>query len=81
MSLPVDCLNADRLERRPLMPKTNVHWHKKKAFVGHGSCDNVQTERSIFECANWPSWGAHFPEFPENHWGKVPLFFGIWGTV
>ena len=25
-----------------------------KAFVGHGSCDNVQTERKIFEYANWP---------------------------
>ena len=25
-----------------------------KAFVGLGSCDNVQTERSIFEYANWP---------------------------
>jgi len=26
-----------------------------KAFVGLGSCDNVQTETSIFEYANWPS--------------------------
>ena len=25
-----------------------------KAFVGLGSCDNVQTERKIFEYANWP---------------------------
>ena len=25
-----------------------------KAFVGFGSCDNVQTERKIFEYANWP---------------------------
>ena len=25
-----------------------------KAFVGLGSCDNVQAERSIFEYANWP---------------------------
>ena len=25
-----------------------------KAFVGLGSCDNVQTERSIFKYANWP---------------------------
>merc|ERR1719317_1521788 len=25
-----------------------------KAFVGLGSCDNVQTERIIFEYANWP---------------------------
>ena len=25
-----------------------------KAFVGLGSCDNVQTKRSIFEYANWP---------------------------
>ena len=24
-----------------------------KAFVGLGSCDNVQAERSIFEYANW----------------------------
>ena len=24
-----------------------------KAFVGLGSCDNVQTERSIFKYANW----------------------------
>merc|ERR1712081_165439 len=27
---------------------------KNKAFVGLGSCDNVQTERKIFEYANWP---------------------------
>ena len=27
---------------------------ENKAFVGLGSCDNVQTERSIFEYANWP---------------------------
>merc|ERR1712081_136047 len=27
---------------------------KNKAFVGLGSCDNVQTERIIFEYANWP---------------------------
>ena len=26
---------------------------KNKAFVALGSCDNVQTERSIFEYANW----------------------------
>ena len=26
-----------------------------KDFVGLGSCDNVQTERSIFEYANWQS--------------------------
>ena len=26
---------------------------KNKAFVGLGSCDNVQTEWSIFEYANW----------------------------
>ena len=25
-----------------------------KAFIGLGSCDNVQTERSIFEYVNWP---------------------------
>ena len=25
-----------------------------KAFVGLRSCDKVQTERSIFEYANWP---------------------------
>ena len=25
-----------------------------KAFVGLGSCDNVQTKRKIFEYANWP---------------------------
>ena len=25
-----------------------------KAFIGLGSCDNIQTERSIFEYANWP---------------------------
>ena len=25
-----------------------------KAFVGLGSCENVQTERSIFKYANWP---------------------------
>ena len=25
-----------------------------KAFVGLGSCDNVQTERKIFEYASWP---------------------------
>ena len=25
-----------------------------KAFVGLGSCDNVQTERGIFKYANWP---------------------------
>ena len=28
-------------------------WIKNKAFVGLRSCDNVQTERSIFEYANW----------------------------
>ena len=27
---------------------------KNKAFVGLGSCDKVQTERKIFEYANWP---------------------------
>ena len=27
---------------------------KNKAIVGLGSCDNVQTERKIFEYANWP---------------------------
>ena len=27
---------------------------KNKAFVRLGSCDNIQTERSIFEYANWP---------------------------
>ena len=27
--------------------------NKNKAFIGLGSCDNVQTERSIFEYANW----------------------------
>ena len=27
---------------------------KNKVFVGLRSCDNVQTERSIFEYANWP---------------------------
>ena len=27
---------------------------KNKAFVGLGSCDNLQTKRSIFEYANWP---------------------------
>ena len=27
---------------------------KNKAFAGLGSCDNAQTERSIFEYANWP---------------------------
>ena len=26
---------------------------KNMAFVGIGSCDNVQTERSIFKYANW----------------------------
>ena len=33
-----------------------VHYlfFKNKAFVTLGSCDNVQTERSIFEYANWP---------------------------
>ena len=25
-----------------------------KAFGGLGSCDNIQTERSIFKYANWP---------------------------
>ena len=27
---------------------------RNKAFVGLGRCDNVQTERSIIEYANWP---------------------------
>ena len=27
---------------------------KNKAFVGLGSCDNVQTEMPILEYANWP---------------------------
>ena len=27
---------------------------KNMAFVGLGSCDNVQTETSILEYANWP---------------------------
>ena len=31
---------------------------KNKAFVRLGSCDNVQTERSIFEYANWPKLGT-----------------------
>merc|ERR1712121_510240 len=31
-----------------------AHTVKNKAFVGLGSCDNVQTERDIFEYANWP---------------------------
>ena len=32
------------------------HWdsEEEKAFVGLGSCDNVQTERKIFKYANWP---------------------------
>ena len=28
---------------------------ENKAFVGLGGCDNVQTERKIFEYANWPN--------------------------
>ena len=27
--------------------------YTNKAFVGLGSCDNVQTKRSIFKYANW----------------------------
>ena len=30
------------------------HMNQNKAFVGLGSCDNVQTERSIIKYANWP---------------------------
>ena len=32
---------------------------ENKAFVRLGSCNNAQTERSIFECANWPNQCAH----------------------
>ena len=28
--------------------------NNNKAFAGLGSCDKVQTERSIFEYENWP---------------------------
>ena len=37
----------NKLQSPPQRPEIN------KAFVGLGSCDNVQTERSIFEYANW----------------------------
>ena len=38
-----------------LINNTRQKYHKiNKAFVGLGSCDNVQTERSIFEYVNWP---------------------------
>ena len=30
----------------------DVHKKENKSFVGLGSCDNVQTERSIFKYAN-----------------------------
>ena len=43
--------------------------HRNKAFVGLRNCDNVKTERSIFEYAKWPrlqikrsgpsSWSVH----------------------
>ena len=32
---------------------SSVFEKKNKAFVGHGSCDNVQTERSSIDYANW----------------------------
>ena len=35
-------------------PENEDYIKNKKAFDGLGSCDNVQTERSIFEYANWP---------------------------
>ena len=43
-------------------PRINLDLEKKfgskmfvnKAFVGLKSCDNVQTETSIFKYANWP---------------------------
>ena len=32
-----------------------IHWYiYNKAFIGLRSCDKEQTERSIFEYANWP---------------------------
>ena len=34
--------------------KVLIDLKRNKAFVGLGSCDNVQTERKIFEYANWP---------------------------
>ena len=32
----------------------NFNSNKNKAFIGLRSCDNVQTEKPIFEDANWP---------------------------
>ena len=37
--------NGDSLKNEP-----NIN----KAFVGLGSCDNVQTKRSFFKYAKWP---------------------------
>ena len=37
-----------------LRVKKKTHLLLNQAFVRLGSCDNVQTERSIFEYANWP---------------------------
>ena len=39
--------------RRIVRINSTFFFNKNKAFVGLGSCDNVQTEWSIFEYANW----------------------------
>ena len=35
------------------LAKAIINLEKNKVFVGLGSCNNVQTERPIFESANW----------------------------
>ena len=41
-------------EHTGALPRNPSYAWINKAFVGLGSCDNVQTERKIFEYANWP---------------------------
>ena len=42
------------IENKMFAVYKRVRLFKKQAFIGLGSGNNIQTERSIFEYANWP---------------------------
>ena len=58
-NLSLDCFR--QLQKTVLLSMRLGHFDIKflnKAFVGLGSCDNVQTESSIFLYVNWSSWSV-----------------------